>query len=174
MYLLRDLSGKLFNLFSFSRFCILKQNNFMWSGSLSAILGSWGSKPSRRRAKGCGDIICSSFARTIIEVPSRECCLTYNTRPASPVDLNPEIPLDEETQQWLDQYIPSVEEVAIGDLAKIPFAMAVLGLGFEDRTLASAKRLFRVVSPVNLRSSATISGFRLCPSPRSFSSRLAT
>ena len=61
------------------------------------------------------------------------------------IDLNPEIPLDVETQQWLDQYIPSIEEVPIDDLAKFKFAMVVLGLGFEDRTFASAKRLCRVI-----------------------------
>ena len=66
------------------------------------------------------------------------------------IDVNPQSPLDEETQNWLDQYIPSVEEVPIDGLREIPFAMMVLGLGFEDRTLASAKRLCRVVRPASI------------------------
>ena len=65
--------------------------------------------------------------------------------PIGEIELSPEIPLDAETQQWLDQYIPSVEIVPIENLASIHFSMVVLGLGFEDRTLASAKRLGKVV-----------------------------
>ncbi len=61
------------------------------------------------------------------------------------IDVNPEVPLDIETQQWLDQYIPSVEDVAREELADIDFAMTIFGLGFEERTFASAKRLSRVV-----------------------------
>jgi len=61
------------------------------------------------------------------------------------VHINPEIPLDEETQHWLDQFIPVVENVSIEDLSKTHFQMVVIGLGFEDRTLASAKRLSQVV-----------------------------
>jgi hypothetical protein len=63
------------------------------------------------------------------------------------IDLNPDIPLDTETQRWLDQYIPTVEDVAIEDLARIPFATTVFGLGFEDRTFISAKRLCQIVKP---------------------------
>lgn len=53
--------------------------------------------------------------------------------------------LDADTQEWLQQYVPRVEKLSLPDLANVKFRCVVLGLGFEPRALASARRLSKVI-----------------------------
>jgi serine/threonine protein kinase len=69
------------------------------------------------------------------------------------IDMAPHVSSAEEVEQasilaaWLDAKRPVVRLLSADDLRRIPIDQVMLGLGFEERTLESARRVLHVTKP---------------------------
>jgi len=69
----------------------------------------------------------------------------FDSLPDKPSFIAQRAALDENTEEWLSEYIPRAEPFSLKDLAQIEFDTAIVGLGFEARAAASARRLGKVL-----------------------------